>query len=241
MNTKTSPIDVSFVIPCLNEEGTITSCVKECFEALKDFDLKGEVIVADNGSTDNTRSKALSTGAKVIDVGVKGYGSALQSGISAASAPYVFFADADMMYDFKEVGRFLKHIKETGAHMVIGCRMPRGGGSIDKGAMPFLNQYLGNPVLSGIARLFLRVPVSDFHCGMRLIDKKFFKSLGALSLGMEFATEMVVVMYRKGAVIKELPIRLRVSQRTGGSKSKLRPVRDGLRHLHTIATLFFRR
>lgn len=241
MDTKNSPYDVSFVIPCLNEEGTIGLCVKECLDALETFNLRGEIIVVDNGSTDNTRSNALSLGAKVIDVSVKGYGSALQSGIRAASAPYVFFADADMMYDFKEVGRFLKHMKETGAHMVIGCRMPRGGGVIEKGAMPFLNQYLGNPVLSGIARIFLRVPVSDFHCGMRLIDKTYFQSLGSLSFGMEFATEMVVALYRKGAVIKELPIRLRVSKRTGDSKSKLRPVRDGLRHLRTIATLFLKK
>jgi len=231
-------IEVSYVLPCLNECKTIGLCIDECAATLRSCNKKGEIVVADNGSRDGTIDIARARGTRVIEVEKRGYGAALTAGITHAQGKYVCIADSDMSYEFGALPDFLRAVEENKYDVVIGCRFPRGGGVIDDGAMPFLNRYVGNPLLSFIARFLFSSDIIDFHCGIRFFDRQKVLELGLVQPGMEFATEFIVKAHKAGLSIGQIPVRLRKDRR--GKKSHLRPFRDGLRHvsymIHTWIT-----
>jgi glycosyltransferase involved in cell wall biosynthesis len=215
-------------MPCLNEAETVGVCVTKAKRWLHDAGVEGEVLVADNGSTDDSRELAEAAGARVVIVRRKGYGNALMSGIRAARGTYVIMADADDSYDLENLGPFLARLR-SGDDLVMGNRFK---GGIAPGAMPWLHRYIGNPVLSGIGRLFFRTSVRDFHCGMRGFRKDAILGLGLRSGGMEFASEMVVKASLAKLQIHEVPTTLRPD---GRSRSPhLRSFRDGWRHLRFL-------
>ena len=201
--TAEQPIELSVVMPCLNERETVGVCVRKAMGALKDAGIPGEVIVADNGSTDGSVELAQAEGARVVNIEQKGYGSALKGGILAARGKYVLMADSDDSYDFSHAPRFVQQLR-TGSDLVMGNRFQ--GGIKDK-AMPFLHRYLGNPVLSGIGRLFFGSPCGDFHCGMRGFRRDSFLQMDIRSTGMEFASEMVVKATLMRMKVSEVPPR----------------------------------
>tara|TARA_B000000609_G_C24172514_1_gene351371 strand:+ start:250 stop:1383 length:1134 start_codon:yes stop_codon:yes gene_type:complete len=219
---------ISVVIPCLNEEKTLKSCIDEARIGIKNSKYDGEVIISDNGSTDNSINIALENGARVINTDIKGYGSAIINGIKNAKGKFVIVGDADMTYDFKEIPKFIECL-EDGSDLVIGNRFK---GGIEKGAMPFLNKYLGNPFLSFIARTFFKIDIGDFHCGLRGIKRSVFDKLKLRSNGMEFASEMIVKAAILNYKIREIPTTLR--KPPYARVPHLRPFRDGLRHLYLI-------
>jgi glycosyltransferase involved in cell wall biosynthesis len=216
---------VSVVIPCLDEAQTIQGCVRAAREALAGAALEGEVIVVDNGSTDGSAELAAEAGAVVIHEPRRGYGSAYLAGFGAARGEYVVMADADLTYDFGEIPRFVDRL-EAGADLVMGDR--RDG--IEPGAMPWHHRYIGNPVLTAILNLFFRTGVRDAHCGMRGFRRELLSLLDLRTLGMEFASEMVIRAAKEGLRIEELPIRY--LPRSG--ESKLESFRDGWRHLRFL-------
>lgn len=219
---------ITIVMPCLNEAETLGVCIRKAAAAIADSGLHGEVVVADNGSTDGSLEIAASEGARVINAPVRGYGAALIAGIEGARGKYVLMADADDSYDFSHLPRFLEAL-EAGADLVMGNRH-RGG--IKPGAMPVLHKYLGNPVLSFIGRLFFGIPVGDFHCGMRAFRKDAIEGLKLKSTGMEFASEMVVKASLMGLKISEVPTTLSPDGRSRAPH--LRTWRDGWRHLRFL-------
>jgi glycosyltransferase involved in cell wall biosynthesis len=219
---------VSVVMPCLNEAETVERCVRSAREAIAAAGLAGEVVVADNGSSDGSQRLAEAAGARVVPVPEKGYGAALLGGIAAARGKWVVMGDADDSYDFGAVPRFVEEL-ERGHDLVMGTRIK---GRIEKGAMPFLHRWLGNPVLTGLGRLFFRVPVSDFHCGLRGFRQDLPERLGLKTTGMEFATEMVVKAGLFGAPMSEIPVTLRPDGRS--RPPHLRTWRDGWRHLRFL-------
>ena len=215
-------------MPCLNEAETLEGCIREAFDALEKNGAKGEVVVADNGSSDGSPDIARKTGARVVHVSQKGYGNALRKGIEAARGTFILMGDADGSYDFGELPRFLERLRQ-GDDLVMGCRFPRHGGSIEPGAMPWKHRWIGNPVLSALGKLFFSSPVSDFHCGLRAFRRKAIMNLGLRTSGMEFASEMVVKATLNKLKISQIPITLRCD---GRSRSPhLRSWRDGWRHL----------
>jgi glycosyltransferase involved in cell wall biosynthesis len=221
-------VELSIVIPCLNEAETIARCVEMARLGLQRAGVRGEIIVADNGSTDGSPAIAQKSGARVMPVKEKGYGSALRGGIQAAAGKWILMGDADDSYDFSEADRFVKKFQE-GFELVMGCRLPVGGGTILPGAMPWKNRWLGNPVLSFIGRLFFKCPAHDFHCGLRGFTKAAFGKMDLQTTGMEFASEMVIKSTFKQLKIAEVPVTLR---RDGRSRPPhLKPWRDGWRHL----------
>lgn len=228
----TLPRTVSYVIPCLNEAESIGKCVRRAKEVLEQNNIQGEVIVADNGSDDDSVALAQRAGARVVHASISGYGEALKAGFQAAQTTYIFMADADMSYDFADMPRFLACAESTGASFVIGCRFHNGGGKVLPGAMPWYRQYIGNPVLSGLGRLLYRSKVKDFHCGARLFNKDILHILNATSSGMEFASEMIIKAHIHNISIEQVPIVLHPDNRK--KTSHLRPVRDGLRHVRTL-------
>jgi glycosyltransferase involved in cell wall biosynthesis len=159
-------VDVTILMPCLNEAETLLGCIKEARAALRKSGCQGEILIADNGSTDESAQIATTAGARVVAVPERGYGSALIAGIRAARGRFVLMGDADGSYDFGELPRFLESLR-AGADLVMGCRFPRGGGTLMPGAMPWKQRWIGNPILSWIGRVFFKVPVQDFHCGLR--------------------------------------------------------------------------
>ncbi len=221
-------IDLSIVIPCLNEAETIARCVESARRGIQRAGVRGEIIVADNGSTDGSQAIAEKLGARVVPVQEKGYGSALRGGIQAASGRWILMGDADDSYDFSEADRFVKKFQE-GFELVMGCRLPVGGGTILPGAMPWKNRWLGNPVLSFIGRLFFKCPAHDFHCGLRGFTKAAFEKMDLQTTGMEFASEMVIKSTFKRLKIAEVPVTLRPDGRS--RPPHLKPWRDGWRHL----------
>lgn len=219
---------VSVVMPCLNEARTVARCVAEARGALERAGLEGEVLVADNGSTDGSQALAQAAGARVVPVPARGYGAALAGGFAAARGTYVVMGDADLSYDFGAVPDFVAAL-EAGADLVMGSRF---AGRIEEGAMPPLHRWLGNPVLSGLGRLFFRTDVSDFHCGLRAFRREALEKLDLRTTGMEFASEMVVKAALFGLAIREVPVTLR---RDGRSRPPhLNTWRDGWRHLRFL-------
>lgn len=223
-----APVLVSAIIPCLNEERTIGTCVRKALESFARRGIVGEVIVGDNGSTDRSVQIAESLGARVIVQPIKGYGAAITAAASASQGKFLIMADADDSYDWSHIAPFIDAL-EDGAELVMGNRF---AGGIEPGAMPALHRYLGNPVLSAAARWLHRSPIRDFHCGMRGFTREAFKRMAARSSGMEFASEMVINAHRAGLDIREVPIKLYPDKR--GRPAHLRSFRDGWRHLRLI-------
>lgn len=220
--------EVSFVLPCLNEVRTLPACLAAIDRCVRAHGLAAEVVVADNGSTDGSREAAAAVGARVVEVQARGYGSALAAGFAAARGRYIVMGDADDSYDFEESIGLIRALRD-GSDLVMGTRFPAGGGTINKGAMPWKHRYIGNPVLTGIGRLLFRSPVADFHCGLRGLTRETATGLGLRTTGMEFASEMVVKATLRGLRIAEVPVTLRKDGRD--RPPHLRSWRDGWRHL----------
>jgi glycosyltransferase involved in cell wall biosynthesis len=224
-----APVEVSVVIPCLDEADTLAICIEKAQRALDAEGIAGEIIVADNGSTDGSREIAASLGAVVVPVAERGYGSALMGGIQAARGEFVIMGDADNSYDFSEIPRFVSRLRE-GFDLVQGCRLESGGGRVMPGAMPFSHRWLGNPMFSALARGWFRVPLHDVYCGLRGFRKDLYLRLDQQCTGMEFATEMLIKASMRGARISEVPITLHPDGRTSHAPH-LRTFRDGWRTL----------
>ena len=218
-------LQLSIVIPCLNEAQTIDACVRRAQAMLERNGIAGEVIVADNGSTDGSGALAGAAGARVMHERRRGYGSAYMAGFAAARGEYILMADADLTYDFDDAPRFLAEL-DAGADIVIGDRMK----NIHPGAMPWHHRYLGNPLLSGLLNLLFHTGVSDAHCGMRALRHDVLARLDLRTTGMEFASEMVIRAAKEQLAIRQLPIEY---HRRGG-ESKLSSFRDGWRHLRFL-------
>lgn len=218
-------LELTILMPCLNEAETLGGCVEEALSALRTAGLRGEVVVADNGSTDGSQEIATRLGARVVPVAGKGYGRALQGGIAAARGQFILMGDSDGSYDFSHAGRFVEKLRE-GWDLVMGNRFL---GGVQPGAMPWKNRYIGNPILSGIGRVFFRCPVGDFHCGLRAFRKDAYERLQLRTAGMEFASEMVIKATLFRQRITEIPTTLRPDGRS--RPPHLRPWRDGWRHL----------
>ncbi len=221
-------LELTILMPCLNEARTLPVCIAKARRFLADYGVQGEVLIADNGSEDGSQQIARDAGARVVNVPVRGYGAALIAGVRAARGRYVIMGDADDSYDFLALRPFIDELRR-GTELVMGNRF-RGG--IADGAMPALHRYLGNPVLSGIGRLLFRVPIRDFHCGLRGFSRDRILGLNLNSTGMEFASEMVVKASLAGCSIAEVPTTLSPDGRD--RPPHLRSWRDGWRHLRFL-------
>lgn len=221
-------MELSVVLPCLNEAETVATCVRKARRFLAEHGVDGEVVVADNGSTDGSQAIAEAAGARVVVTPARGYGNALTGGISAAQGRYIIMADADDSYDLSDLMPFLEQLR-AGSDLVIGNRF---AGGIERGAMPALHRYLGNPVLSFVGRLFFSSAVGDFHCGLRGFRRDSALRLGLQAEGMEFASEQVVFATLAGQRITEVPTTLSPAGRSG--PPHLRSWRDGWRHLRFL-------
>lgn len=221
-------VELSVVIPCLNEAQTIEVCIRRALDAMAQHAIRGEVIVSDNGSTDGSVEVATRAGARVVACPTRGYGAALQCGFRAARGRYLLMGDADQSYDFGLLPRFVEAAR-NGSKFVIGSRLR---GSIERGAMPPLHRYLGTPVLTWILNRLFGTRISDCNCGMRCIDRSTFFSLGVVSPGMEFASEMIVKAAVMGVIITEVPIDFYRDRRD--RRPHLRSFRDGWRHLRLL-------
>ncbi len=228
-------IDLSIVIPCLNEEKTIGICIDKCFKAFEELKINGEVIVSDNGSVDNSIEIAKSKGATVVNCTDKGYGNALKYGFKHASGKYIIMGDADNTYDFFEIPLLYNAITDE-CDMVIGTRLR---GNIAKGAMPFLNRYLGTPVLTLVLNILYGTRISDSQCGMRLIKKESLDKIELTTTGMEFASELLVKFAKNKFKIIEVPISLHKGPEN--RVPHLRPWHDGWRHLKFLVKERFSR
>ena len=220
--------ELSIVMPCLNEAETLAICIEKAQQSLRDCNIVGEVLIADNGSTDGSQEIAMRMGARVVNVEAKGYGSALMGGIAAARGKYVIMGDADDSYDFAHLGPFVEKLRE-GYDLVMGNRFQ---GGIKPKAMPPLHKYLGNPVLTGIGRLLFRSPCGDFHCGLRGFSREAVMRLDLHTTGMEFASEMVVKATLHKVRLAEVPTTLSPDGRS--RPPHLRSWRDGWRHLRFL-------
>ncbi len=221
-------VEISIVLPCLNERETVGICVSKALSSLQSAGLSGEVIVADNGSNDGSVEAAQAAGARVVPVGDRGYGNALKGGIQASLGDYVLMADADDSYDFGHISRFVEQLR-AGSDLAMGNRF-RGG--IQTGAMPHLHRYLGNPVLTALGRFLFQSPCRDFHCGMRAFRRDSFERMDIRSTGMEFASEMVVKASLLRMRVTEVPTTLSPDGRS--RPPHLRTWHDGWRHLRFL-------
>ena len=221
-------LDLTIVMPCLNEAETLVACIEKARRGIEAAGVTGEVLIADNGSTDGSIELAEKHGARVVRVSEKGYGNALRGGIAAARGRWLLMGDADDSYDFSQAPRFVEKLRE-GDDLVMGCRMPRGGGTIMPGAMPWKNRWIGNPVLTFIGKLFFRTPVQDFHCGLRAFSRAAYDRMQLQTTGMEFASEMVMKSSILGMKASQVPITLHKDGRS--RPPHLKPWRDGWRHL----------
>jgi glycosyltransferase involved in cell wall biosynthesis len=226
--TERSAPELTIVMPCLNEAETLVACIEKAKRGLANAGVSGEVLIADNGSTDGSIELAEKHGARVARIQAKGYGNALRGGIEAARGRWILMGDSDDSYDFSEAPRFVEKLRE-GYELVMGCRMPSGGGMIAPGAMPWKNRWIGNPALSFIGRLFFKTPIRDFHCGLRGFSKAAYEQMELKTTGMEFASEMVMKASLRGMRVAEVPITLHPDGRS--RPPHLRPWRDGWRHL----------
>jgi len=236
--------EVSVVIPCLNEADTVATCVRKALTAFQRGALRGEVVVADNGSHDGSQELAREAGARVVPATRRGYGAALQKGISAARGRFVIMGDADDSYDFLELGRFVAPLR-AGAALVQGCRFPSGGGRILPGAMPWSHRWVGNPFLSFVARKLLACGFHDIYCGMRGFRRDLYDRLHLRRDGMEFAIEMLLAAGELASVdrslrLEEVPITLYPDGRIAHGPH-LRTVRDGLRSLRFLSARWIAR
>lgn len=221
-------LELSIIMPCLNEAETLATCIEKAQWYLQEYQIQGEVLIADNGSTDGSQDIAKRMGARLVNVTEKGYGSALMGGIVAAKGEFIIMADADDSYDFRSLNPFVEKLRE-GYDLVMGNRFK---GGIKPNAMPFLHKYLGNPVLTWLGKLFFKSPCNDFHCGLRGFRKRAIMSLNLRTTGMEFASEMVVKATLNGLKITEVPTTLSPDGRS--RKPHLRTWRDGWRHLRFL-------
>jgi len=221
-------MEVTILMPCLNEAETLADCIAAAQRGLSNAGVEGEILIADNGSTDGSQDIARKLGARVVGVPEKGYGNALRTGMEAAYGRFLIMGDSDRSYDFAEIKPFVEKLR-AGADLVMGCRMPRGGGKIIPGAMPWKHRWIGNPALTFIGRLLFRCPAHDFHCGLRALSKEAFLKLDLRTTGMEFASEMVIKASLRGLRIEEVPITLHKDGRS--RPPHLRSWRDGWRHL----------
>jgi glycosyltransferase involved in cell wall biosynthesis len=222
-------VEVSVVMPCLNEADTVATCVEKAQRALRENHIAGEVIVADNGSTDGSPAIAARLGARVVAVAARGYGNALMGGIAAARGQYIIMGDADDSYDFLEIPKLVAKLRQ-GFDLVQGCRLPAGGGTILPGAMPWSHRWLGNPLFTLLVRHMFWSPLHDVYCGLRGFRKDFYTGLHQRCTGMEFATEMIIKAGISKANIAEVPITLHPDGRKA-HPPHLRTVRDGWRTL----------
>ena len=220
-----SSVELSVVLPCLDEAETLGICIEKIQSYLSESGVAGEVVVADNGSQDGSQQIARNLGARVVDVPVRGYGSALRGGIEAARGMYIIMGDADDSYDFLKLHDFVRELR-AGNDLVMGNRFL---GGVMPGAMPWLHRWIGNPLLTAIGRVFFRSPMGDFHCGLRGFRKDAFQKMKLRSTGMEFASEMVIRSTLLGLKMAEVPIILHPDGRT--RPPHLRTWRDGWRHL----------
>jgi glycosyltransferase involved in cell wall biosynthesis len=216
---------ISIVIPCLNESATVAACVHVARDALADLDEHGEVIVVDNGSSDGSPELAEAAGARVLREPRRGYGRAYLTGFAAAHGDYLVMGDADLTYDFNDTARFVAEL-DAGADLVIGNRMA----SIRPGAMPWLHQYVGNPLMTRLVQRLYGTDIGDVWCGMRAFRREAYDAIGLTSDGMEFALQMIVRSTQRGLDVREIPIVLHPR----GGESKLDKVRDGMRGLYLI-------
>jgi glycosyltransferase involved in cell wall biosynthesis len=221
--------ELSIVLPCLNEAETLGLCIAQAQAALTHASISGEIVVADNGSTDGSLAIAERLGVRVVPVAELGYGAALMGGIAASRGRYVLIADADASYDLAEIPKFLTELR-AGADLVQGCRLPSGGGRVEASAMPLLHRVWGNPMFSAMVRRWYHAPIHDVHCGMRAFRRELFDRLELRCTGMEFASEMVIKAALADARMAEVPITLHRDGRTLRAPH-LKTFRDGWRHL----------
>lgn len=222
-------VEVSVVMPCLNEADTLATCIRKAQRSFAENNIKGEIVIADNGSTDGSLEIARSLGARVIHVEEKGYGNALMGGIAAARGKFVIMGDADDSYDFLEVPKFVERLRE-GYELVQGCRLPAGGGTVMPNAMPVLHRWIGNPMFSILVRHMFWAEIHDVYCGLRGFTKELYDRLNLRCTGMEFATEMIIKSNIYGTRITEVPITLHPDGRKA-HKPHLKTFRDGWRTL----------
>ena len=222
------PVELTILMPCLNEAETIARCIEKAKRGIERAGVAGEILIADNGSTDGSQTIAEKLGARVVAVKEKGYGNALRGGIAAARGEWILMGDADDSYDFAEADRFVEKFK-NGDELIMGCRLPSGGGTILPGAMPWKNRWIGNPVLTTIGRVFFKCPAHDFHSGLRGFTKTAFYKMEVQTTGMEFASEMAIKGTLKNLKISEVPVTLHKDGRS--RPPHLKPWRDGWRHL----------
>jgi glycosyltransferase involved in cell wall biosynthesis len=227
-----NPVETSVVIPCLNEELTIGTCVRKCHEAFRRHSIDGEVVVVDNGSADNTARVAGEANARVVSHGIRGYGSALMRGITEARGNFVIMADGDNTYDFSDIPAFLGLLRD-GADLVMGSRFR---GTIGPDAMPWLHRYVGTPFLTAVLNVLYRTRISDINCGMRAFTKKTVKVLRLECPGMEFAAEMLMKAASLRLRIEEIPVHYFAS--VPERKPHVRTFRDGWRHLRFMLVSF---
>jgi glycosyltransferase involved in cell wall biosynthesis len=223
--TTVTDLTLSVVIPCLNEAENIAECVTRARAVMEEHDIDGEILVVDNGSEDGSADLAVAAGARVVHETRRGYGSAYLAGFEAAHGEYIVMLDADLTYPFEDIPRFVEEL-DNGAQLVMGDRMD----NIEPGAMPWLNRYVGNPLLSGVLNAFFRTGIRDAHCGMRGLRRDVLPRLDLRTLGMEFASEMVIRASKEDLEIREFPITYRPRSGT----SKLSAFRDGWRHLRFL-------
>ena len=221
-------VDLTILMPCLNEAETLSTCIEKAKRGAVSTGLTAEVLIADNGSTDGSVEIAVRSGARVAHITKRGYGNAISGGISAARGRWIIMGDADDSYDFSRIAPFTERLAE-GFDLVMGCRLPSGGGTIEPGAMPWKHRWLGNPVLSFVGRIFFASPIHDFHCGLRAFTRDAWEQMALQTTGMEFASEMVIKATVNHLKIAEVPI---VLHRDGRSRPPhLRSWHDGWRHL----------
>lgn len=222
-------IEISVVIPCLNEEKTIGICIDKCRKVFEELNINGEIIVSDNGSTDKSIEVAQNSGAKIVQCNEKGYGITLKTGFDVAQGKYIVMGDADNTYDFLDIPKFYEKIKKTDADIVLGSRLK---GKIEKGAMPLISKYLGNPFLTHLINLIYKTNISDAYCGLRMFKKEKYKNLKLFSTGMEFALEMIIVFQLNNLKIEEVITTL--SKDVDGRIPHLKIFKDGIRSLKLI-------
>lgn len=222
-------LEVSIVMPCLNEADTIEACIEKAQRALGEHHINGEIIVADNSSTDGSQAIAAHMGARIVHVEAKGYGNTLMGGIAAARGKFVIMGDADDSYDFFDIPRFVEKLR-AGFDLVQGCRLPSGGGTVLPDAKPWSHRWWGNPMFSRMARWMFHAPIHDVYCGMRGFTKELYDRLDLRCTGMEFATEMVIKASLYGEKIAEVPITLHPDSRKSHAPH-LKTFRDGWRTL----------